>query len=50
MKDELNGKYVPPHYYKYLNRWRKISQDNKSDKEYNNEFDEFLNRYNILRK
>jgi len=51
MKDELKRKYVPPHYYKYpLDRWCKISQGNKSAKEYANEFEEFLNRYNILGK
>jgi len=51
MKDELKGKYVPPHYYKHLlDRWHKISQGNKSAKEYVNEFDEFPNRYNILGK
>jgi len=42
---------VPPHYYEHLlDKWRKISQGNKSVKEYVNEFDEFLNRYNILGK
>ena len=51
MKDELKGKYVPPHYYKHLlDSWRKIFQGNKSAKEYVNEFDEFLNRYNLLVK
>jgi len=51
MKDELKGKYVPPHYYKHLpDRWHKIFQGNKSAKKYVNEFDEFLNRYNILGK
>ena len=51
MKDELKGKYVPLHYYKYfLDKWRKISQGNKTTKEYVNEFDEFLNHYNILGK
>ena len=51
IKDELEGKYVPPYYYKHLlDRWRKIFQGNKSGKEYVNEFDEFLNRYNILRR
>jgi len=34
MKDELKGKYMPPHYYKHLDRWRKIFQGNKSAKEY----------------
>ena len=49
MKDELKGKYVLPYYYKHLlDRWRIISQGNKSAKEYVNEFDEFLNHYNIL--
>jgi len=42
---------VPPHYYKHLlDRWRKISQGNKTANEYVNEFDKFLNRYNILGK
>ena len=51
MKDDLKGKYVPPHYYKHLpDRWHKIFQGNKSAKKYVNEFDEFLNRYNILGK
>ena len=51
MKDELKGKYVPSHYYKHLlDRWRKIFQGNKSAKEYVNEFDEFLNHYNIIGK
>jgi len=48
MKDELKGKYVPRHYYKHFDRWRRITQDNKSAKEYVSEFDEFLNFYNIL--
>ena len=43
MKDELKGKYMLPHYYKYLpDRWCKIFLGNKSAKEYVNEFDEFL--------
>ena len=51
VKDELKGKYVPPYYYKHLlDRWRKISQSNKSVKEYVNKFGEFLNRYNVLGK
>ena len=51
MKDELKGKYVPPHYYKpLLDRWRKISQGNKFVKEYVNELDKFLNSFNILGK
>ena len=51
MKDELKGKYVLCHFYKhFLERWRKISQGNKSAKEYVNKFDEFLNSYNILGK
>ena len=51
MKNKLKGKYVPPHYYKYLlDKWCKISQGNKSAKKYLNGFDEFLNRYNIWGK
>ena len=50
MKDEVKGKYMPPHYYKHLDRWHKIFQGNKSAKKHVNEFDEFLNRYNILGK
>ena len=51
MKDELNCKFMPPHYYKFLlNRWRKSSQGNKYVKEYVNEFNEFLNCNNILGK
>jgi len=42
---------MPLYYYKHrLDRWRKIFQGNKSAMEYVNEFDEFLNRYNILDK
>ena len=37
MKNKLKGKYVPPHYYKYLlDKWCKISQGNKSAKKYLN--------------
>ena len=50
MKDELKGKYVPRHYYKHFDRWSRITQDNKSAKEYVNEFDKFFNCYNILGK
>ena len=33
MKDELKGKYLLPHYCKHLlDKWRKISQGNKSAK------------------
>jgi len=49
MKDKLKGKYVPPYYYNHLlDKWRRITQGNKSAKEYVTEFDEFLTRYNIL--
>jgi len=40
MKDDFMGKYVP-------DKWRRITQGNKSEKEYITEFDEFLTRYNI---
>ena len=48
MKDEFMGKYVPPFYFaNLLNKWHRITQGNKSAKEYVTEFDEFLTRYNI---
>ena len=48
MTDELKGKYVPPYYFaKLLDNWRQITQSNKPAKDYVNEFDEFLTRYNI---
>ena len=49
MKDELYGKYMPPYFYDHLlDKWRRITQDNKDVEEYVTEFDEFLTRYNIL--
>ena len=49
MKDKLKGKYVPSYYYNHLlDKWHRITQDNKSAKEYVTEFNEFLTRYNIL--
>jgi len=49
MKVKLKEKYVPLYYCDLLfDRCNWISQGNKSAKEYVSEFDEFLNRYNIL--
>ena len=49
MKDELEGKCVPPYYYNhFLDKLRRITQGNKSSKIYVTEFFEFLTRYNIL--
>jgi len=46
MKDELKGKYVPPFYFAdLLDKWRQITQGNKSVKEYITKFDEFLTYY-----
>jgi len=42
MKYDFIGKYVPSIYFDHLfDKWRRISQGNKSAKEYITEFDEF---------
>jgi len=41
MKDEFMDKYVPPLYFANLiDKWHRITQDNRSAKEYVTEFDE----------
>ena len=49
MKGELKGKYMSPYYYDHLlDKWRQITQDNKSAEKYVTKFVEYLTCYKIL--
>jgi len=48
MKNKFMGKYVPPFYIaNFLDKLRRITQNNKSTKGYIIEFDKSLTHYNI---
>jgi len=49
MKEKLKHKYIPPFFsQQLLDKWNKLTQENKSATDYIAEFDEYLNRCSAI--